>query len=220
MNPVAYLILHIALGGASGPLPPLIVFDGNSLTAGYSATGNATYPAQCLAQLATPVVSFNKGLNSALTLRLIKRAPTTIDTLYSAERQWNVVVMWEGSNEMAEGVSAQQAFARYKKYAADRHAKGWKVIMLSVLPRTVGAFGTPATFESQRQEFNRLLVSDHSWLDGFVDIGADSILGQAGADSDRKYFADGVHLTSDGYRIVARAVASELAKLGVVQLRN
>jgi len=166
------------------------------------------------------VVTFNKGLNSATTLQLVKRAPAEIDPLFSPERTWNVVVMWEGSNAMTEIASAQGAFAGYKKYAADRRVKGWKVIMLSVLPRTVGAFRTPQNFEEQRQEFNRLLRSDHTWIDGFVDVGADPILGYEGADADKTYYKDGVHLNSAGYGIVARAVASELVRLGVVKARD
>jgi|SRR5215813_4790357 len=217
---LAHLLLQMALQTSSGALAPLIVFDGNSLTAGYSVTDRAAYPAQCVKLLATPVATFNKGLNSAVTRRLVNRAPTEIDPFFSPERKWNVVVMWEGSNAITEGASAQGAFAGYKKYAADRRAKGWKVIVLSVLPRTVGAYKTPATFEQQRQEFNRLLRSDHRWVDGFVDIGADPTIGQAGADADRTYYADGVHLTFAGYGIVARAVASELARLGMVQTRR
>ena len=214
----AFFFLRAISPVATSFRPPLIVFDGNSLTAGYTVTRDNAYPAQCVAQSPTPVVSFNKGLNSATTRALVKRAPAEIDSLFSNDRKWNVVVMWEASNALAEGASAKGALAGYKKYAADRHSKGWKVIMLSVLPRSVGAYGTPAEFEQKRQEFNHLLRSDHTWLDGFVDIGADPVLGHAGADADKRYYADGVHLTSSGYAIVARAVTDELARLGVVKM--
>jgi lysophospholipase L1-like esterase len=213
-------LLSFLCGPALAPyqtVPPVIVFDGNSLTVGYTVSGEATYPAQCQALLSGNVVAINKRQKGLTTTDMTYRAPSTIDSFYGHLRTRNMVVAWEGSNDLSHTtVSAIGALDHLRTYETARRAAGRAVVLLSVQPRSVDAFGTPANFEASRQQLNSAMRAERSWVDGFVDVGADLVIGQANDDENSVYYAVGVHLTQAGYSIVARAVAAELLNMKVV----
>jgi hypothetical protein len=91
---------------------------------------------------------------------------------------------------------------RMRDYVLRRRAKGWYVIVPTILPRT-GA-GTPAGFEADRGTLNTWLLAGSSGANAVVDLTGNANL----ADSTNvTYFnADKVHLTTAGAAEVAAAV--------------
>lgn len=147
---------------------------------------------------------------------MITRAASVIDPYYSAADRKTMLIAWGGTNDIAlGGASAATTYARIVTYGTARKAAGWRVIILSILPRS--AAGTPATFEADRQTVNAALLADFptatahtnitsggAYADYLINIGADTTIGEAGDELNTTYYtADKVHLKNAGYAIVA-----------------
>jgi GDSL-like Lipase/Acylhydrolase family len=74
--------------------------------------------------------------------------------------------------------------------------------------------GLGETYSTRCRRFN-LALADLSEEAGFSIVDVDSIIGRAGADT---YKIDAMHLTPDGYRIIAEEVARVLHDLGVITM--
>ena len=101
------------------------------------------------------------------------------------------------------------AFTRLADYARARRAAGWRVVMVTVLPRLAGP-----TFERDRQALNaRLREGWRAWADALADVAADPEIGAAGSALAKRYFLDGTHLTAAGNARVARTVRDAIVGL-------
>ena len=142
------------------------------------------------------------------------RAATTIDPYYSPGTNRTMLIAWGGTNDLYFGASAATAYSNIKTYAQARKNAGWRVVILSILPRTAGS--PPASFETDRQTVNAALLADFpiatgqtnitsggAYADYLINIGADTTIGLAGQTTNTTYYADLVHLTNAGYAIVA-----------------
>lgn len=140
-------------------------------------------------------------------------ATTQIDPLYYPPQR-QVVIAWAGTNDLYFGASAATTYARIVAYATARKAAGWRVILLTILPRSNS--GTPAGFEVARQSVNASLLADFStatgesgiwtgaaYADYLVHVGGDGTVGDSGDENNTTYYLDKVHLTSAGYAIIA-----------------
>lgn len=140
-------------------------------------------------------------------------ATTQIDPLYYPPQR-QVVIAWGGTNDLYFGASAATTYARIVAYATARKAAGWRVILLTILPRSNS--GTPGSFETDRQSVNASLLADFStataesgiwtgaaYADYLVHVGGDATIGDAGDENNTTYYLDKVHLTNAGYAIVA-----------------
>ncbi len=195
----------------------LVVFDGNSLTAGQGATSGQNsdpptgtiYPAVCLGYLGSKWMARNFGVSGQTTPDMSADAATQTDPLYSASNTRNVVVGWEITNDLFFGASAADAYTNYVTYCQARQAVGWRVPAVTVLPRSEA--GTPAGFEADRQTVNANIRANwRSFADSLADIASDSRIGPAGSQTNPTYYGDLVHLTDAGYAIVAQYVAAAI----------
>jgi len=184
-----------------GSNPNLLVVDGNSLTDGrYSS-----YPLRTLANLGDGWTLRNFGVNGQTTGQMLLDAKKQIDPLIRPNRL-NVLAAWEITNELRQGAPREAAYERFRRYCLDRRAAGWKVIALTVLPRTQPTL--PLTFEADRSAINADMRAHwREFADGLADVAADPRLGDAGDELDVNYFRDGIHPTPKGDVIVANAVA-------------
>lgn len=190
-----------------------VVFDGNSLTSGIAGMSPAdTYPAQCTRLLGSDWQSVNAGAGGLSTFEMLRRAPTEIDApnRRTTPGSVDVLVVWEGSNDLAQNsATVDAAFTRLVDYARARRAAGWRVVMVTVLPRLAGP-----TFERDRQALNaRLREGWRAWADALADVAADPEIGAAGSAENRKYYLDGTHLNAAGDARVARVVRDALVRL-------
>lgn len=137
---------------------------------------------------------------------LITNAPARVDTVVKSGVQ-NILVVWAGVNSVATG--AAQIYADLKTYIAGRRAAVYdKIILCS----EIDAQSNMDWHNTIWPALNALLNADHSFADGFADLGADARLQNA---LDTTYFnADKIHLTPAGYAVVASIVAPVIASLG------
>ena len=190
------------------------LFDGDSLTEGIGSTGGNTYPAQTVAALGTHWGAINLGASSLTIVQMQARAATTVDPYYSVASRRTLLIGWGGTKDLYFGASAATTYNNIKTYAAARKAAGWRVVILSILPRSAGT--PPPTFEADRQTVNAALLADFptatahtnitsggAYADYLINIGADTTIGEPGDQTNPTYYADLVHLTNAGYAIVA-----------------
>lgn len=109
----------------------------------------------------------------------------------------NVVVAWEGTNDLFFGADEWEAIARIIRYAEFARSNGFKVVSGTMLPRSETAL--PASFEARRQNYNATIRKlTPGVLDAVIDFGADSVIGAPGAQANPTWFCDGVHQTQVG----------------------
>lgn len=186
-----------------------------------STTGN-DYPSQVIALLGANWSATNYAVSGQTAAQMQADAASQIDVILSHANNRITLIAWSGTNDLYFGASATTTYDRIKAYAQARKAAGWRVILLSVLPRTNS--GTPAGFETDRQAVNASLRADFptgtayssvltgaSYADYLVDVGNDATIGQAGQTTNTTYYLDLVHLTNAGYAIVAAYVKNAIS---------
>ena len=140
-------------------------------------------------------------------------AAVEVDPLVSRADGPAVLVVWEGTNDLAYGtdppLDAAQAYRHLAAYCRARREAGYEVVLLTVLPRAGSE-----TFSAARNELNaRLREGWPRFADALADVAADPSIGPSGAELDERYYRDTVHLTPEGYGIVAGYVARAVEPL-------
>lgn len=184
----------------AGIAAPLVVGDGASGMRGYGSADPVTQSP--LAQMDLPGwTKINLAVDGTTTVQRSGSAsnPTIF---YNPLRAKNVAVLWEASNHIYFGATASEAITAYVAWCNSVRASGFKVVCVTVLPRSAGS--PPPTFEASRQTFNGYLRANwSSFSDGLADIAADPRIGDAGDEYDTTYYPDLAHLNATGYGIVA-----------------
>ena len=188
----------------------LVVFDGCSLVLDSGLPAADMMPDQTMSLLPPDLEMVNLGVPGQTTGMMTADAAAEVDPLYSAGRDHNVLVVWEGTNDLAYGttrpLSAAQAYRHLAEYCRARRKAGYEVVILTVLPREGSA-----SFNAARSDLNeRLRAGWRDFADALADVAADPTIGPDGAELDTTYYRDTVHLTAEGYRIVAGIVAGEV----------
>ncbi len=182
-----------------------VVFEGDSrslLKQWTEKTVEDAFPSGYLAFGGRGVCS--QAISGSTIANLITRGATT-DALIKSGAV-NTLVVWIGVNSVAVG--AAQIYADMQTYIAARKAAGWnKVILCS----EIDGQSSMDWHNTVWPALNALLYADHSFADGFADLGADARLQNA---LDTTYYnADKIHLTTAGYDIVASIISPILAGL-------
>lgn len=187
-----------------GDITKQVAFDGDSRTAGKwwaERAMEAAYPdgVRCYGGrgLANWAVSGNTVAN------LISLAAAGVDTIVNPGGS-NTLVVWAGVNSAAVG--AATIYSQLQTYIAARRAAGWNKIILC---SEIDAQSSMTWHNTVWPALNVLLAADHSFADGFIDLGGDARL-QNALDT-TYYLADKVHLTAAGYAVVGELAAPVIA---------
>jgi lysophospholipase L1-like esterase len=192
-----------------------IVCEGDSLTVGLNlaATSRSTYPFQ-LALLYTDnrmVAVYNDAV-SAQTIDDMD-AQTSVTATYDSRKGNQVLVVWAGTNDIYFGATGAATYALLAAYCAARRAVGFKVVVLTCLPRSNA--GTPAGFNTDRATLNTSIRANWAtFADALADVAADSRIGDDGDELDTTYFdADKVHMNATGYGVIASIVKTAIGTI-------
>jgi len=190
-----------------------IVCDGNSLTAGNGASSSDyNYPNQLnrfLTALGAGILLHNVAVSGQTTPQMLSDVGTQVDPLFDPKFDRNVVVAWEGTNHLWVGATGQEAYQALVEYCAGRKAAGFRVLVLTVLPR---ADATTA-FEDGRIFVNaNLRMNWRNYADGIVDVAADPRFLDIA--NETYYSKDRQHLNDNGYRVIAQLVGAAILRLG------
>ena len=141
---------------------------------------------------------------------MIAEAPLEVDRRYRETADLDVCLVLAGGGDFRAGASAAEVYAALRTYCAARRAAGFRVVVLTVLPRS-----DPLTFEATRLAYDGMLRDTWSeFADGLADIAGDDRVGDTGDNLDlRFYCADALHPNSAGYAVMAAVTAPALRAL-------
>lgn len=195
-----------------------VVCAGNSLTWGYSNDTTAVpYPA-VLGQILGGAYSIqNSGIGGQDGSQILANFQAQVGQYYRPGRQ-NILLLWEGTNDLYDNYTAAQALAHLQGVAA-----AWRaldptnlvycatVMCRSEVPNQGGVENTPAAvaaFEAGRTSLNASIRTSASW-DRVIDLAADTRFGVPGCQRNTTWY-DGslVHLARAGYAAVADQFAA------------
>ena len=167
----------------------LVVFDGDSVTAGHGIPSNRSYPVLVVAKLRSDGYNFD-AFNIARcydTLQDLDARGHQTDALarnHAYSRR--VLIGWAGTNNLAFGVSdASRTAASIEKYIRDRENAGFEVHFIAPLHRI-----TPPGFEQLRWELMALPIARR-----MISPGDPALI-------------DGIHLSADGAAEIAKIVSA------------
>jgi hypothetical protein len=202
---------------------PLIVFVGSVQTNAAFVSDQDSYPGQVIRMLAPTTYDYALvGLSHITTATLASQAPKTVDPLRGPARSKNIVVMWEGEEELYNGADPETAYANLAEFCTARKAAGWQVVIVTLLPRPVDAvdiYPTRAHYEADRQTINaRLRANWSQYADALADVASNPQIGPVetlsnGAVYHIEDFRGLYVLTIMGRRIAAQVVKNAILTL-------
>jgi lysophospholipase L1-like esterase len=212
----------IGIANFIGHSPKKVICVGNSMTFGQ---GGTAYPTQLAALLPPNFEVFNLGISGQET-RDLDQQPNNGVNYQFANFGANFLVSWEGTNDLYyqyfsvdvdPTTAANLAYARWKKHVANMRAtRPWaRIITGTVLKRGgAGAATYPASFESARVLLNSMLLSGAGPNGPSGDVVRDWASYPEFSDTNNAtYFADGTHLTTAGYALIAADLNTALTAL-------
>lgn len=195
---------------------------GNSLVVGQSLDSTAVpFPTTLATILGPGYEVLDTGIGGQTGAQILSGFTAQIGSHYDASKS-NILILWEGTNDLYFGATASQASANLVAIS-----QAWKAIdpsnktyVLTVLPRgnfpgTSTIPGAPAAqvtaFETARQALNALIRGDATHFDKVVDVAADVRIGNFGANLHPAYYdGSSVHLDAAGYLLVAKRAAASI----------
>lgn len=195
----ASVIAHLPLTAVADDDRPRIVAFGDSLTAGLGVAQEEAYPARLQRRLDERGLRYrviNAGVSGDTTAGGLRR----VDWVLKSRPEF--VILELGGNDGLRGLNLQQTKANLAEIVQRCQAASVKVILAGMkLPPNYGADyikGFEAIYPALAKRYRLTLIP--FFLDG---VAGSTSLNQA----------DGIHPTSEGYRIIADKVLKTLAPL-------
>lgn len=205
---------------ASASLPAASVFGfGNSLTLGNATScayaSNWPCDLQALVGPRYPVASFAKF--GFATSDLAPLAETEVDPHLIANVS-NVLVFWEGGNDIKRFGDPDAAFERVKTLHLARKKAGWNFTVAVTQPLCDDRHNSVSVYAAHNPDFlkfnERLRQEWTDFADALVDVASDPVLADPTSPLTR---TDGVHFTNYGYLRVAYLVERQVG--GILERR-
>lgn len=169
-----------------------LVIEGDSISAGYTATANRDWVTQ--SQFEAMEHNYSLGGRTAQTMRSEARATA----IYNGSKR-NILVIFCGTNDLFGGRTGAQAWSDISTYATARRAQGYRVVLVGMLPRN--------GLETQRQALNSAMRTNWATCaDAFADVET-LPMGAAGANNSTvNYDPDTVHPNLAGHTQLANLI--------------
>ena len=191
------------------------VFLGNSLF----VNGSPTIAAATAALLGPTWEFTNSGHSAQTTANIITNYASWGAAFYDGSKSANICVIFEITNDLYFNASAATAYNNIVTLAGMAVATGFKVVVLTALPR--GEFGTSTIpgnlgqqqqlHESRRNTVNNSIRANwRSFCHGIVDLGDNPLFSPPGNAANSTYYLDGVHLNQAGDTVAASEIYPEI----------
>ncbi len=182
-----------------------LVFVGDSITHGTAATGAVGFSA--LTWLNKLKSSVDLGVGGTTIVQMLAKASYESFAWKRVNRTLNTVVIMGGTNDIATGATGAATYANLVKLCAIWRSVGWRVVVVTMLPRT----GTDA----ERASYNTLIRNNYAtFADGLADAGGDALMGQNGQNTDTTYYnVDTVHPNDTGHARISTYVIAAITWL-------
>jgi lysophospholipase L1-like esterase len=188
----------------------VIVFDGDSISAGGRATPGNGLDIQFMLALGSPARLYNIAVAGRPVIDCLTRFDQGIVPLKDPQARLNLIVFHAGANDIAKRHSAAQTYQAFTNYVALAHTQGWKVVMSAELPRPDFL---PAQ-EAELEAYNRYLLENKAGADVVVNVNADRRFGDLkDRDGSPVFSFDKIHPNDAGYAIFGQLLAAAVRPL-------
>lgn len=193
----------------------LLLCAGDSLTGGSSGGFNLTQ-GQYWPYLASQINDTKDFVNVAVDSRTALLMQDDVTWLQPLKRPFgvqNTVLIWAGTNDIdADGSSAAGSYTHLSDLVALYKNDGWKVIVMTCIPRNWEAFGSGGGgSDAERNAFNGFVVGNAAGADQVIDLTQNGAFNSDSSWNDlTNYQTDGIHLTPAGQIVIAGIVAAAL----------
>jgi lysophospholipase L1-like esterase len=187
---------------AGGPVN--LVFDGDSISAGWGAPAGRGLDARVAAALGPDVRLHNVAVGGRPVVECLRLYNQLVAPLFDVSASRNVIVFHAGDNDILLGRHAVLIYAAFIAYVAAAHRQGWKVVVSTELRRL--DFDPPRSTELAN--YNDSLRENRAGADGVVDFDADARMTDMSLRHDPALFThDGLHPSDGGYAVLAGMLA-------------
>ncbi len=177
-----------------------VVFDGDSISAGWGAPSGHGLDAQVVAGLGTGVHLHNVAAGGRPVSDCLQLFQKLVVPLFDATTPHNVIVFHGGDNDVLQGRNAVQTYAAFTVYVAKAHQQGWKVVVSTEMPRK--DFHPPQSAELEA--YNNSLRRNQAGADAVVDFDTDSRMTDLSRRDDPALFShDHLHPSEGGYTVLS-----------------
>lgn len=177
-----------------------LVFDGDSISAGWGSTGGQGLQAQVAAGMGGNLEVHNVAVGGRPVFKCLELYPQLVAPLYNSATTRNVIVFHAGDNDINARRDAKQTYAALTAYVAAAHRQGWKVVVSTELRRP----DFPPAKEQELEDYNKLLIQNAAGADAVVDLDRDTTLSDFAYRADPSFFSkDRIHPSNGGYGRIA-----------------
>jgi lysophospholipase L1-like esterase len=188
----------------------VIVFDGDSVSAGGGASPGNGLDIQFMHALGSPARVYNIAVAGRPVIDCLTRFDQGVVPLKDPQARLNLIVFHAGDNDIAKRYSAAQTYQAFTRYVALAHGQGWKVAVSAELPRPDFL---PAQ-EAELEAYNRYLLENKAGADVVVSVNADRRFGDLKDRGESPlFYSDKIHPNDAGYAILGRSIASAVRPL-------
>jgi lysophospholipase L1-like esterase len=178
----------------------VIVFDGDSVSAGSASTPGHSPDQQLARLMPRPVKVFDVAVGGRPVYECLALFDNGVAPLYDPRGPFDIILFHAGDNDIAHHKTAVEAYQALTDYIAKAHRQGWKFVISTELDRPK----FPPDFQRELTEYNRLVRKNAAGADAVVDFGGDPRMAAPEARGNPAVFAsDGVHPSDGGYAILA-----------------
>lgn len=178
----------------------VVVFDGDSLTAGQGVAVGYRWPTLASAQIAGGACYFvNSGTAGETVTQMNADGATDVDAHFDADG--SIAVLWGGTNDIDNGDSAATVYARITTWVQARQTAGFAAVVCTLIPNALHSGGQ----DTERLALNTLITGNAAGADAIVNMAARSEFTTTVSSG---YQGDGTHLSTVGNQAAAEEAAT------------
>jgi lysophospholipase L1-like esterase len=188
----------------------ILLFDGDSISAGVGATPGHGLDAQVVAALGDQVRSSNVAAGGRPVLNCLTMFRQRVVPLFVPEFGANIIVFHAGDNDIAQGRDAVHAYTAFTDYVQAAHDQGWRLVVSTELRR----YDWRPVQQAQLEAYNDRLRQNRAGADAVVDLDSDPrLLDPEQRRNPDLFTADGVHPSDGGYAVLAALLAPAIQRV-------
>jgi lysophospholipase L1-like esterase len=183
----------------------VIVFDGDSISAGVGASPGQTLDKHFARELNVPARVTNVAVGGRPATECARLFSGLVSPLFQPRARFNLIVFHAGDNDIAQGKSADEAYRAFRQYVAAAHAQGWKIIVSTEFQRVDFSPSRQAELSS----YNKQLLANAAGADAVIDFNMEPAFADLARREDPALFTkDRIHPSDGGYALLAQMLTA------------
>lgn len=194
---------------------PLVVVAGHSIPRGFGLAPSSSYPFLMQPNLwaTSPARLLNTAVSGYTIAQMATAYPSIVAPQLSTARAKNILLVDGPSNSVAFGsLTAAQVLTALYSYCDTARADGWKVVIVSMLPRTDA--GIRGSTEADRVTVNTDIAANHaSHSDAYADVASIAGMSTTTDTTGVNFQSDHVHPSVAGHALIEAVVRTAVLSL-------